>query len=420
MADQISPNALRAFDDNGDPAPGAKLIVYETGTTTPVTVYTDSAFSVAHASPIVADGNGYFAQIFYGGTIALKIVITDSEDVTLQTIDPAWQISTSGGAASLVTFTPTGDLVSTNVQDAIVEVQGNIGSNDGSTNANTLVTTAGSSSAYTVSAAATITAYAEGQKFLLRANHASTGASTLNVDSLGAKNLQKYDASGSLVALAAGDLPANSIFEATYDGTRFVLVSPAVGNSDLPGVLGLLDEDDMASDSATEAPSQKSTKAYVDAEVAAVGGVPTLGTRQSASGSNVTFSSIPSGTKVIRVMLVDVDKSSPTGSVQVTIGDAGGIEATGYDSSSSTIEGTPDADTSSTGFAIAGANGMDVLVTLSLEDASSNTWIASHSGNVGGVPVTGGGRKALSAELTQVRVETSSSFSDGTINIQYE
>ena len=36
--------------------------------------------------------------------------------------------------------------------------------------------------------------------------------------------------------------------------------------------LGLLDEDDMASDSATLAPSQQSVKSYVDTQVAAAGG----------------------------------------------------------------------------------------------------------------------------------------------------
>jgi len=335
--------------------------------------------------------------------------------VTLQTIDPAWQISTSGGAANLVTFTPAGDLVSTNVQDAIEEVQGNIGSNDGSTNANTLVTTAGSSSAYTVSAAATITAYAEGQKFLLRANHASTGASTLNVDSLGAKNLQKYDASGSLVALAAGDLPANSIFEATYDGTRFVLVSPAVGNSDLPGVLGLLDEDDMASDSASEAPSQQSVKAYV---VAYVGWTYTSEGDLTNGGANdlseFEFTGLPSGITEIEVLLDEAGESGNDLVIQLSTGTT--FVVTGYRAGTGDIGNEGDY---TDGFPLnRNTTGNDSGV-LRLVKGSGNKWYGAHG--VG--TFAGGGRIDLGGTLDGVRISTSGALSgvlnNATMQVRY-
>jgi len=111
----------RQLDANGDPASGAKALVYETGTTTPVTVYTDTALSVAHASPIVANSAGYLAQAFYGGSIALKVVITDSADATLVTYDPVPLVSLSNAAASDVTFAPTTEIPQTDVQAAIVE-----------------------------------------------------------------------------------------------------------------------------------------------------------------------------------------------------------------------------------------------------------------------------------------------------------
>ena len=113
----------RQLDANGDAASGAKALVYETGTTTPVTVYTDTALSVAHASPIVADSAGYFAQAFYGGSTALKVVVTDSSDATLVTYDPVPLVSLSGSAASDVTFAPTTEIPQTDVQAAIVAVE---------------------------------------------------------------------------------------------------------------------------------------------------------------------------------------------------------------------------------------------------------------------------------------------------------
>lgn len=136
MADQITFNALRALDANGDPAAGAKAYFYESGTSTPVTVYTDTALSVAAASPLVADANGEFDQVFYNGAVALKAVVNDADDVELFTLDPVAVSSTTSAAASAITFTPTADIAQSNVQDAIEQVQTNwtgakTGSDDG-------------------------------------------------------------------------------------------------------------------------------------------------------------------------------------------------------------------------------------------------------------------------------------------------
>jgi hypothetical protein len=39
-------------DVNGSPRVGAKLYVYQSGTTTPITVYTTNSYTTAHDSPI--------------------------------------------------------------------------------------------------------------------------------------------------------------------------------------------------------------------------------------------------------------------------------------------------------------------------------------------------------------------------------
>lgn len=46
------------MDANGNPLAGCKLYIYETGTSTPASVYEDYALSIAHAHPIVADSAG--------------------------------------------------------------------------------------------------------------------------------------------------------------------------------------------------------------------------------------------------------------------------------------------------------------------------------------------------------------------------
>lgn len=49
----------------GLPLVGAKLYFYAGGTSTPLTVYTTTALSVAHTYPIVADANGMWPAVFF-------------------------------------------------------------------------------------------------------------------------------------------------------------------------------------------------------------------------------------------------------------------------------------------------------------------------------------------------------------------
>lgn len=68
----------------GAPLVGAKIYVYEAGTDTPEPVYTDSDLSVAWTQPIVTNAAGSSdGPIYVSPTPALKILITDADDVTL-------------------------------------------------------------------------------------------------------------------------------------------------------------------------------------------------------------------------------------------------------------------------------------------------------------------------------------------------
>ena len=65
------------------------------------------------------------------------------------------------------------------------------------------------SDAYAITLDPAPTAYADGQRFTFKANTANTGASSLNVNGLGAKTLKKeHD-----VDTATGDIEAGSIVE---------------------------------------------------------------------------------------------------------------------------------------------------------------------------------------------------------------
>jgi hypothetical protein len=93
------------------------------------------------------------------------------------------------------------------------------------------VATTGSADTYVMAANQTLSAYYDGLMICVDINATNTGASTINVDSLGAKNILKHNDQ----ALAAGDLEANGKYLMIYDGTSFQLLS-ALGNA--PAVIG--------------------------------------------------------------------------------------------------------------------------------------------------------------------------------------
>lgn len=83
---------------------------------------------------------------------------------------------------------------------------------------------------YTATVAPAITAYAAGQEFVINIGITNTGASTLNLNGLGAKSLLKRNA-----AMIAGDLQAGGLYLVVYDGTNFQVLS-SVGTTSLATV----------------------------------------------------------------------------------------------------------------------------------------------------------------------------------------
>jgi len=67
----------------------------------------------------------------------------------------------------------------------------------------------------------TITGYYKGQQFRIKFANANTGASTININSIGAANLKK---NGGADNLQNGDIIAGGIYQIEYDGTNFQIV----------------------------------------------------------------------------------------------------------------------------------------------------------------------------------------------------
>jgi hypothetical protein len=86
MATEIITSFDQQCDSSGDPMSGALVYVYDVGTTTKKTVYSDTGLSVSVANPIVCDSAGRH-DMRYIATGSYKIVVKTSADVTVFTRD---------------------------------------------------------------------------------------------------------------------------------------------------------------------------------------------------------------------------------------------------------------------------------------------------------------------------------------------
>lgn len=158
---------------------------------------------------------------------------------------------------------------------------------------------------------------------------------------------------------------------------------------------------------------------------------PTLGAEvASTSGTSIDFTGLPSWVRRITIEFVGVSTSG-TSNLMVQIGDAGGVETTGYLGAVVHLSNASAVVVSNltSGVGVTAATGAGTTIhgtlTLTLEDAANFTWIGV--GLFGGSDATqmnlSGGSKSLSAALDRVRVTTvggTDTFDAGAINILYE
>ena len=152
----------------------------------------------------------------------------------------------------------------------------------------------------------------------------------------------------------------------------------------------------------------------------------TQGTEQATtSGTSFTFGSIPAGVDMI---VINFNEVSLSGSdyLEVTLGDSGGLETTGYEGTRAGLNNTSHAhNNQDTCFPIqvgSASEAVSGMMWLTLQDAANFTWVQHHMIRKGDYNISfGAGFKALSAELTQVSLTRSGSntFDAGGVNIMY-
>lgn len=87
----------------------------------------------------------------------------------------------------------------------------------------------GAANAYVVTYSPVIASYSAGLVISFSATHVNTGASTINVNGLGAKNLQLQGA-----AVAAGIIAVNGYTKLIYTGTHFEVIEPHIVDTTQP------------------------------------------------------------------------------------------------------------------------------------------------------------------------------------------
>jgi hypothetical protein len=152
-----------------------------------------------------------------------------------------------------------------------------------------------------------------------------------------------------------------------------------------------------------------------------------LAEQASTSGTSIDFTGIPSWATEVVVMFAGVSTNG-TSDVILQIGDAGGIETSGYLGACSALAGAASTSNFTAGYGLsassAAANVYHGNATLHLEDASDNTWTATSTlaRSDGAQTHLGSGSKPLSATLTQLRITTvggANTFDAGVIRVKY-
>jgi hypothetical protein len=183
----------------------------------------------------------------------------------------------------------------------------------------TLLSSVSGADTITAVANPTLTAYATGNTFRFTSVGANTGAVTINIDSLGAKDLKKFGST----ALAAGDIPSGAAVEIYYDGTQFQLIGLAASSISSTATATTQSANDNSTKIATTAYSDRAGRQNVfdvDASVNANALTLTINAQYIAFRS----ATVTDGTPVIREVASPITLTISSGS---TLGTTSGVQS---------------------------------------------------------------------------------------------
>lgn len=284
---------FRAFDDNGDPCASCKLYTYEAGTSTPKTTYTTQTAATPNANPTILDSDGY-AHVWMGDG-SYKFILKDASDATIWTLDNLSGSEIGGFGDEVVALSSSTSITTAYENNLIV---------------------ATSSPTFSLLSAASA---GEGWAFAVR----NDGTGTVTID----PNLSETINGAATLTIGAKSsafIVTNgtawyTIFTAQGSIANLTVVGNVSGSTALPSTVTILDDDTMATASATTLATSESTKAYVDTTTTAISRVVTR--QYLTSGSSATYTR-PAGVDAILVRMVGGGGGG--GAVATNAGSAGG------------------------------------------------------------------------------------------------
>lgn len=202
------------------------------GTVTSVGLQVNSASSSGilsvSGSPVTSSGN---LNLTLSGTTG-GVPYFSSSSVLLS----SGQLTQNGVVLGGGTGAPTATAASTTVTNALFATAGapafrNIGSSD--TSIFWYATDTGSANAYAIAPTPAVTALTVGTEVSFKTTNANSGGSTINVSSLGVKNITKFGTSNSL---SAGDITSGTVYYIVYDGTEWQLLNPTTAQGTVTSV----------------------------------------------------------------------------------------------------------------------------------------------------------------------------------------
>lgn len=401
MAQFLGPSFFQANDASSVPYAGGKLYVYESGTTTPIALFSDEGLTTPAANPLVADAAGVFPIAFMDETTC-KTILTDADDQVVYTRDPVITIGfASNVPASAVSFDGTASgLASENVQDAIDEISDLMGGYQ---------EWESTSDGVLAKATSTNAGAAAGPLIELYRNSASPA----NSDVLGGTRHTGMNASAVKTIFSEDQTVITDVTNGSEDGKRVIRT---MVNGNLADRLHIGAGAWM--DGATDPGTGKINATEVQQSGTAIRPLVLMASQATTSGTAVNFTDIPSWVNKITVNFYGTGAG---GNICLRLGTSGGLITSGYNSTMLQVYNPNEEEVNSYGsssyFLISGASATGSTVICRHVDYK---WVVT-SMILRDIVHFSVGSVDLGGTLTQIGLLPSSgSFNAGSASVMYE